>query len=143
VVGVTAGAQWKVVEWTGHNTTTPIPQVATNAADDDLSPIVSLGAFGGAGNGTLLLVAWDLAATSWAHEGFDWEYIGAELSGDADMHAAWNPGNDTTPGGPLTGGSPEWGAIALEIAEAAASFIPFPRPRGMGGGMRPMSGGLA
>jgi hypothetical protein len=140
------GCLWKVIEWTGQDGTTPIVQSPTNR-NAGTAVSVSLSAFGSANNGTFIVGAWDAAVRTWANEGGSWTDVGTQVSGTAPSNAlmaSWLAGNDTTPSATLSGGAPDWGAIALEIAEAAgAGFVPYPYPRGLDGGMTGgMSGGM-
>jgi len=121
------GCLWKVVEWTGQDTTTPVVQSVTNRADNSTAVSVSLAAFGSANNGTFLVGAWNAAVRTWANEGGSWTNVSTQVSGTTPanaLQASWLAGNDASPSATLSGGSPEWGAVALEIAAAAATAQP-------------------
>lgn len=119
---------WKVVELTGQHASTPVPQSASNAADDSNAIAVTLAAFADAGNGTLLVGGWDRPPSTWSNEGGSWVDIGSQEDGDSpgsSLMAAWLDGNDTSPTATITGGAPEWGAIALELAVAVGGQVPY------------------
>jgi hypothetical protein len=134
----------QLIEFTGHDTTTPIPQFAVNSGSGNTIS-ATLSTFGAAANWTLLWSGWNRALSTLVVESGDWAAIGTEISGESmDNRGAYLDANDTSPTAAIAGGTPNWGCIALEIAEATAGgFIPFPRPRGLWGGAHPLSGGLA
>lgn len=108
--------QWSIFELTGQHATTPIPQSPVNTGDAGTAISVSMGAFGSANNWTVLVVGRDQGGTTTWDSLTD---IGTQQTGENTvLNVAYVAGNDSTPSGTASVAR-DWGAIALEIAEAS------------------------